>query len=307
MKQLNLLLIGLVLVACTNRTTISGDGIMLKVIRDNFFESSETYIVSTDGSGQSKPSPVQSKDPLEWSPDGQWITFSTVNSNYSDSALYIMHSDGSQRTRINIKGRDPTWSPDGTHIVYYHDRIYTLDVRCVLRGEECNFEPVFLTEGSYPDWSPDGKQIVYQRDYKKGSEYVVHIHVINANGTNDPIDLTPDIDCSRPTWSPDGEKIAFSCHHKGPSGIFVANKDGSNRINLTKGKHGFSPRWSPDGSKIAFTSVDGEGLGKKFGWEGAKSTSAVFLMNADGSNVIRLTKRNDEMVSWFNWLPTTSK
>jgi len=309
MKQLWLLFVVCILVACTSQTLWSGDKIVLSVIRDNFFESAETYVVSTDGSGKSEKLSLQSIDPLEWSPDSQWIVFSTVDSDYRNTALYIMRADGSQRTRINIKGRNPTWSPDGTCIAYNTagDEIYVLDVRCVLRREECNFDPMFITEGTWPDWSPDGKYLAYEYAYQKGSDYRTSIYAISLDDTNAPINLTPDIDCLRPTWSPDGEKTAFSCHTKGPFSIFVADKDGSNRVNLTKGRHGFSPRWSPDGSKIAFISVYGEGLGKKFGWEGAKTTSAVFLMNADGSNTIRLTKRNDEMVRWFTWPPIATK
>jgi Tol biopolymer transport system component len=64
-----------------------------------------------------------------------------------------------------------------------------------------------------------------------------------------------------------------------------------NVINLTNSPDIFDgwPDWSPDGSKIAFTSVrDGN--------------PDIYVMDADGSNVIRLTS-TPEFDSWPDWRP----
>ena len=55
--------------------------------------------------------------------------------------------------------------------------------------------------------------------------------------------------------------------------------DGSNQKRLTD--HGLDPTWSPDGRRIAFAS-------KRDG------IFQIYAMNADGSNVRRLTKHNAE-------------
>lgn len=61
---------------------------------------------------------------------------------------------------------------------------------------------------------------------------------------------------------------------------------------LTSGRdhHDASPRWSPDGSRIAFKSTRA-GTGK---WQ-------IYVMNADGSNVTRLTESaaNDHDPAWM--------
>lgn len=312
MKLLQLLFVSLILVACTSQAVqvpIDGDRIILRA-------GGDTFTINTDGSGRSSERPPwKLKDQPEWSPDGQWVAFGTRHSesDYNSWVIYIMRSDGSHRKRITYHqygSSRPTWSPDGTRIAYYasdynRDGIYILNIECVLRQDNCDFSPAFLTKGDSPDWSPDGKRIVYQKDYNKNP----NIYVINADGTGEPVNLTPDLGtCLDPKWSPNGAQIAFSCYQKGTHDIFVMNADGSGLVNLTKGVgSNTQPAWSPDGSKIAFISSYRDGLGKQIGWLDTQRSSAMYVMSADGTGVTRLSLRDDEMVIWYTWLPSAFK
>jgi Tol biopolymer transport system component len=54
-----------------------------------------------------------------WSPDGQWIVFSSNRDGYD--AIYTMHPDGTGLTRLTDSTAPryiPGWSPDGTKITY---------------------------------------------------------------------------------------------------------------------------------------------------------------------------------------------
>ena len=39
------------------------------------------------------------------------------------------------------------------------------------------------------------------------------------------------------------------------------------------------------------------------GLDDTNRSNAIFLMNADGTDVIRLSLRDDETVLWYAWLP----
>ena len=72
--------------------------------------------------------------------------------------------------------------------------------------------------------------------------------------------------------------------------------DGSNQVNLTNNpaRHDFRPSWSPNGAKIAFASIsDFHGLDPPYLWE-------IYVMNADGSGVVRLTNNpaSDIQPTW---------
>jgi Tol biopolymer transport system component len=105
---------------------------------------------------------------------------------------------------------------------------------------------------------------------------------------------------SEPAWSPDGSKIAYASERaldgtdardRQNNNVWVMNADGSGSAPLTKLTDGgavtFDPAWSPDGTKIAFLSaraLDGSDLSNP------NLTLNVWVMNADGSNQIPLTR-----------------
>jgi Tol biopolymer transport system component len=101
---------------------------------------------------------------------------------------------------------------------------------------------------------------------------------MNADGSNQTrLTNAPGRWSDWPAWSPDGSKLAFDSN-MGFNGyqICVMNADGSNRIALTSLGKNTLPDWSPDGKKIAFSS-DRSGH------------QAIYLMDTDGSNQIRIT------------------
>ncbi len=45
------------------------------------------------------------------------------------------------------------------------------------------------------------------------------------------------------------------------------------------------------------------GLGRSLNFESTVYSEAIFVMNVDGSHVIRVSKRNDEYPLWLAWMP----
>jgi len=115
-------------------------------------------------------------------------------------------------------------------------------------------------------------------------------YLVNPDGS-DLQRLTKGKKAWEPDWSPDRSQILFaSTLHGGGQAdeeVYVMDADGSNvrRLTNTPGDStsSWAADWSPDGQKIVFTSNrDGSTLG----WDGYD----LYVMNADGSNVQRLTR-----------------
>ncbi len=81
-----------------------------------------------------------------------------------------------------------------------------------------------------------------------------------------------------PTWSPDGARIAFKTNRDADFEIYVMNANGPEQTNLTNDTavNDTAPAWSLDGKQIIFRS---DRDGKRFEYK-------LYVMNADGSNVI---------------------
>ena len=233
-----------------------------------------------------------------WSPDGSKIAFvySEVEPGGTVYGIYIMDSDGSNRTEVSITQagaiaiRGISWSPDGQRIAYSHAScIFTIDVDggdvTKVTGEPNPLEWTFATS-----WSPDGKRIVFESHKEGGGIYVVDI-----DGSNETRLSPAGVEDRSPAWSPDGSKIAFESRRDGNWEIYVTSADGSNPTRLTEStaaSEGY-PAWSPDGRKIAFTSYEDD-------------RRDIYIMNADGSNVTRLTK--DSIIkSSPSWSPDGTK
>jgi len=128
---------------------------------------------------------------------------------------------------------------------------------------------------SRASWSPDGAWLAYAADTKQEST----IRLVRPDGT-DEMSIGPvltDRDYFSVSFSPDGTSLLFDQGTDVGFGIFVMNIDGTGVRRISEGDRDYNPSWSPDGSRIAFTHTDGP------------MDSDIFVMDADGSNTVRLT------------------
>jgi Tol biopolymer transport system component len=199
-----------------------------------------------------------------WSPDGQWIVFgygAVFNARESKPSQLIMsRADGSEKRELTsgpLNSGFPSWSPDGTRIVY---RVWTKEERSlqILNLDDGMITKLTSGNDNFPVWSPLGDRIGFTRDTGGANSY--EIFTIRPDGT-DLKQLTHapgnDAHCA---WSPDAKYIVFSSSRLGfrdetplydgspqpYAELFVMNADGSNQRPITSDKwEEGTPAWVP--------------------------------------------------------------
>ncbi|UCF59851.1 MAG: erythromycin esterase family protein [Anaerolineaceae bacterium] len=91
-------------------------------------------------------------------------------------------------------------------------------------------------------------------------------------------------------------RFVFSSYREGESGIFTMGVDGSGIVRLTEDKARLNqPAWSPDGSHIAYVRRE---------WP---TNLEIYVMKADGSDQIRLTRNFGSYDIEPDWSPDSSQ
>jgi Tol biopolymer transport system component len=90
-----------------------------KAIKDSL---PEYFIMDTLGSNQRRITYNDLSDRhADWSYDGEYIAWRSIGEgNDKRSGVWVMNADGSNPHQLTYGGTNPSWSPDGSQIVYYH-------------------------------------------------------------------------------------------------------------------------------------------------------------------------------------------
>jgi dipeptidyl aminopeptidase/acylaminoacyl peptidase len=208
--------------------------------------------------------------PLAWSADGSMLLFlsnSITDRSFPEGDLYVLHADGTV-VRLTTSGG-------------------------VLGGS----------------FSPDGTEVVFAMITGfREREAVDSLFVVPVDGgTPREIETGGEEPAfSYPAWSPDGERVFyFGVFRDGVDdapGLAWTNADGTGDgflvgdllLEEVEGESA-GLAWSPDGDRLVFAGTSESGH------------SAIYLVDADGSDLIELIGSDDQRYAWPTWSPDGSR
>lgn len=185
----------------------------------------------------------------EYSPDGSRITYTRWTPNSEKYQIMIMERNGNDQHNIpSIEGWDPTWSPDGKHILFASDRNGSVQLFAIREdGKHLDQVSNLPAMRGRSDWSPDGQYIVTY----SGEAWHRELYIMNADGSESR-QLTPTGGNSQgPSFSPDGKWVAFTAYfdkYEDIHGceIYIIRTDGTDLRRLTDNEYcDYQPRWGP--------------------------------------------------------------
>ncbi len=215
----------------------------------------QIHVANADGSDSFQLTATEkSSENPQWSPDGQWIGFTSSRSG-KDNVWLIRVRGGEAQQLTDVKGGVGSfkWSPDGKSMAFTAtdaptaeeekgtkekndarvvdenvkmSRLYVIPIEKDAKGKRETRE---LTKGNYHvgglfgsggyDWSPDGKNIAFThtRSPKADDWPTADISIVEiAGGTIKPLAATKAAE-QLPLYSPDGRWIAYVASDNPPT------------------------------------------------------------------------------------------
>ncbi|HSC48724.1 MAG TPA: hypothetical protein VLD16_00565 [Gaiellaceae bacterium] len=273
-----------------------------------FARADGIYVMHLDGSDVHALRQGSAPSGMHWSPNGRKLAF-------VDGGLWTMSADGTGLVRLVAEGQkmrqllSPTWAPQGRRIAFTARTAENQRDIWIVNADGTGLHQMWKTPRLWEwdvDWSPAGNQLAFS----SATGMVFQLYVMDANGGHRRV-LNPNwrrLQALMPEWSPNGRRLAFMGFAQGQHSslddaeIWVANANGSLRVRLTRNKVVDSePAWSADGRRIAFVRGAGSFMPPE-----QSSPAELYVMNADGTSVTRLTA-NDLGEGGPAWQPLAGK
>jgi serine/threonine protein kinase len=192
------------------------------------------------------------------------IAFASTRSGLPQ--IFLVNADGTslvQLTDLENGACQPSWSPDGTQLVFispcrargdfgvsYNDASLYM-----MNADGTGLKQLTNTPGSdfEPAWSPDGERIAFT----SGRDGYPQIYLLDVDSlaVTRLTNTTSAIESSQPAWSEDGKKIAYTVKRVGTYQVWVMTDTGQENIQLARSGQDlwdYAPVWAPDGKTVYF-------------------------------------------------------
>jgi TolB protein len=255
---------------------------------------SKIYVMNPDGTDQRR---ITTGAGTEVWPDisqnGRYIAFTSNRSGNNE--IWVLELASGDLWNVSSHSGDdnwPRWSPNGQQIAFHSNRDGNYNLY-IVNADASGLRRVTSDPAldQWPDWSPNGKQLAFRRG--------MDVYVADALGEEQNVRrltyLPATLD-QMPVWSPNGKQLAFMSLREGYPSVFLMSAEGDTpqnpAVNLTPKNPADpssawlsrAPAWSSNGQQIYFMS-----------FRPLTGTNVeIFMMNADGTNVTRLTNAAGE-------------
>ena len=219
------------------------------------------------------PSPIQTQTTA--SPVDQTVIPTPLGADYLQIAyastrtgvaqIYLTNILSDQAIAItNMPGGacQPSWSPDGTRLVFISPcnikkDSYPQSSLFIINADGTNLQPLPSTTGGdfEPAWSPEGQFIVFT-SLRDGYMQIYSYDITNNYDVRRLVDTNPNTAVRQPSWSPDGKQIVYAFQRVTTYELWLMSSLGSNEKQLFVSGDVLSnqyPVWTPDKKFILFS------------------------------------------------------
>lgn len=226
----------------------------------------------------------------QWSPDGSFLAYRSNAGDSSDMfSVYLLRANHTNKRRLtyNIDVYSFIWL-NKSHILLEaaSGQVYLLD------AESTHVSPIQCLNHGFRDVSPDRSQVmIIQASPNQIERMPTQLIIVNLDCSKATIIAEHHSGICDAAWSPNGYEALFvkgnyvtttyggdniqsyECNQ-----IYRIEIDGSDQVRLDDNDYSskYDLMWSPDGERIAFAANE-------------NYVQDIYLMNRDGSNLIRLT------------------
>jgi TolB protein len=232
----------------------------------------DLFVTDVDGSYSKQITSNLNVFQARWSPAGDKFAYVTRKMQ-----LYLATPDGSVNKLISPVAVEPSWSGDGSKLVYSHfDEPYKgaigYTVGIAVYDVASDRETVYTSgyDDSNPIFSPDKKRVLFFSSLRTSvaSEYILNLEdrkveqITNVGMTNAytekgfvPVHLSA-------LWSSDGNTIVFHTRYAEKE-IWSLKLSGNKVVKSSKLGNGESPSWVVDGRRVKFVDTSEDTLKEK--------------------------------------------